>query len=235
MSDRVFVVDRSGGPARLEFFNQLAELMPLESTLRISCSHLEIQADFVNVFDCTLALRYAGTEKWNMYSIADQRCSNESELVTAIQAVESKFRLDRWSGGGARIWMQPYAGQATEVEFKFNRSLALLLGVDAERVFSGVVPAQPDVHALVRHINVSSSQVYPYLSVNSSQISSLGAFKLAFDADGRQTSCRKILNQRASFLPDTTASLNFSLTSLHSPSSVIRVETFRILACFVID
>ena len=179
---RTFVFERCGGPGRLEFSQQLSEVTALERGAQIRCSHLELHANLINVFDCTLALRYAGAEEWNYYSVPDQRCASEAELFTAIRQVESKFRLQRGEGGQARIWIQPYAGHGAAVEFKVNRCLGLVLGMEPERVYSGVVPAEPDVHALVRHLNVSSSLVSPSLSVNASTVASLGTFQLHFNA-----------------------------------------------------
>lgn len=230
-----FWVERRGAGQRLDFHVPLNEIHPVTHRQRLRCVFLQLEGELFNVFDCAISLRYKGSQTWQDIPLRNQSCVSSAELIHNLGVAVPKLMVEeRSSGASVEIWMESYSHQLNNpVEFKFNRHLALILGLKAEFAYEGRAKGRINVNALVEKVAVVSPHVPNSVSVNTSELACLGTFALSFHSiDGQAEGCRKLVAHDSFCNPTLLSRFSFSLNSLLSPGHVIRADTFRVLACF---
>ena len=235
---REFWVSECGGKGRLEFVAELGEVFPVDGGQGLSCVHLELSGDLINVVDCVVGLRYRGSDKWEHSPLPNQRVLTTSALLHALNGAVGRFSFSPVSTNGVEVWLEPTREQGERVvEFAFNRNLAQILGARADWAYSGRLSAQVNVFALVERMAVVSPHVGPSVTVNASELASLGTFRLNVSrVDGNVLSSQPLLSpsHSAPCIPGLLSKFSFSLVSLACPGLCLRADNFRLLAAFAL-
>jgi hypothetical protein len=234
-----WVEKRGHRESRLEFSSLLGNVVPVQQGQRLSCVHLRLEAQLLNVYRCVVSLRYAGNESWQDLAMENQTCSNQLAFIEAMAVSVDLLKIVPRRGSLVDIYMDNYANHDTPIEYKFNASLAAILGVGSEEVFAGRISGYFNVNALIENVAVLSPLVRQAISVNTSDLCSVGTFRLKMDVkEHRILDCVKLVTSTspdALCLPALLSRLDFSVNSLLVPSLVLRATSFRLLACFVLS
>lgn len=223
------------GQGAIEISSCLPYILPRQDGGKMSCIHLELEADVHNIFGCAVRVRYEGSVKWNILKIPDQVCPDVDSLIRAVASVKPfNIALDGTKGNLLRVWVESYANNKDPIEFSVSQPLGAILGLEGDKVYTGEVFGIVRLDALVDTVAVLSPLTTPdTFAVNTCQFPSLGVFA----SPGRSSSS---WNQLANPSPSPfscshlapLSSFLFTVNSFNAPSAVLFAKAYRLRACF---
>ena len=237
-------VEKRGGAEdgeKLEFSSELSSIIPLfEEGKSLSCVHLSVEAQLINVYGCVVSVRYEGDAKWQDIVIPDQVCQSEDFFLKTLAARLDRMRIVRREGTAIDIEVTKHIKVSTSIEYKFNENLAAILGVNSEVAYTGRIVGSLSLNALLEKVVVVSPLVAPSAFLNAGQLRSLGAFRLLAvgETSGLVAGAERLVGASAGSggearcFSTLLSRIAFSLNSLLIPSLVLRARSFRVLACF---